>query len=111
MVWRAFENGATIGQRGSEDGVILRDEEHDAGARLTLERDCSHGVPFAMTCGIYVWFFHKCFLLLVVEGDIPAMLDGLSQLMDIIPCEDAPDRDVKLPVVNEAISDFVNRFP
>ena len=57
------------------------------------------------------WFVRIPFARSEAEGDIPAMLDGLSQLMDIIPCEDAPDRDVKLPVVNEAISDFVNRFP
>jgi hypothetical protein len=42
MSWQPFDNGATVGQRGSEDGVTLRDEEHDLGARITLERDAAH---------------------------------------------------------------------
>jgi hypothetical protein len=39
MAWRAFEDGRTIGRRGSEQGVILRDDERDDGARIALERD------------------------------------------------------------------------
>ena len=35
--WFQFEEGHSIGQTGSEDGVILRDEEHVDGARVTLE--------------------------------------------------------------------------
>ena len=37
--WHQFEDGATLGQKGSESGVILRDEEHPQEARITLERD------------------------------------------------------------------------
>jgi len=45
-----FEDGATLGQKGSESGVILRDEEHPQEARITLERD-TRTAPFAITCG------------------------------------------------------------
>jgi len=55
-MWRRFEAGSTVGLKGTEDGVILRDEDHDAGARITLDRECTHGVSFAVTCGIYGWF-------------------------------------------------------
>jgi hypothetical protein len=110
-VWRPFENGATVGQRGSEGGVILRDEELEAGARATLERDCSNGVPIAFTCGIYGWFFHTRFLASEEEAELPAMLDGLAAIIDIIPRQDDPDADGKMSAVNEAISRFVDRFP
>src|SRR5262249_53589230 len=61
MGWGPFDGGATVGQRGSEDGAIVRDDEHDLGARITLERGCAH-CPVAVTCGIYGWFFHTRFL-------------------------------------------------
>jgi hypothetical protein len=95
MGWQPFDNGATIGQRGSEGGVILRDEEHELGARITLERDCSHGVPFAVTCGIYRWFFHTRFLGSEVEAAFPAMLDGLAAILDSILLVDDPETKEK----------------
>lgn len=49
--WYPFEDSKTIGTRGSENGIILLDEEHDIGARITLEKDGYH--LFALTCGIY----------------------------------------------------------
>lgn len=30
-MWRPFDNGATVGQPGSEGGVTVRDEEHALG--------------------------------------------------------------------------------
>lgn len=36
---------------------LVRDEEHSAGARITLERDGSIA-PFAITCGIYGGFLY-----------------------------------------------------
>jgi hypothetical protein len=58
--WYPFENGGTIGQKGSEEGTILRDEEHPLGSRITLERDGSIA-PFAITCGIYGCMMHTRF--------------------------------------------------
>jgi hypothetical protein len=58
--WCPFEHGTTIGQRGSEEGFILRDEEHGRGARITLEQDTIIA-PFAITCGIYGSMFHTAF--------------------------------------------------
>ena len=57
--WYPFRGGATIGTRGSESGVILRDEEHPAGARITLERDGA--TPYGITCGIYGRLMHTAF--------------------------------------------------
>ena len=56
-MWRPYAHGTTVGQRGTEGGVIVRDEQHDGGARITLERDCRN-IPFAVTCAIQGWFVH-----------------------------------------------------
>ena len=56
-LWEPFEGGRTLGERGSEGGIILCDEEHVAGARITLEQPGVCG-PFAITCGIYGLFVH-----------------------------------------------------
>jgi len=59
--WYPFDDGATLGTIGSESGTILRDDEHAAGARITLERD-GRTAPFAITCGIYGGrFLHTVF--------------------------------------------------
>jgi hypothetical protein len=110
-MWQLFEDGATIGQKGSEDGIILRDEEHDAGARITLERGCAHGVPYAVTCGIYGWFFHTRLLGSEEEADYPAMREGLANILDIIPRVGDPEAKAKLVAVGEAVQVFVSQFP
>jgi len=109
-VWRAHDDGATIGQPGSEGGVTVRDEEHDSGARATLERECEHGL-WAVTCGVYGWFFHTRFLGSEAEAEFPAMLDELAAILDIVPRVDDPEREAKRDAVCEAISRFVTRFP
>jgi hypothetical protein len=111
MSWHSFDNGATVGQRGSEDGVILRDEDHELGARITLERDCAHGVPIAVTCGIYGWFFHTRMLGSEEEAEFPAMKAGLTTILDTIPRSDDPEADAKMSRVCDAIQAFVARFP
>lgn len=111
MGWHPVDGGATLGQRGSENGVILLDEEHELGARITLERDCNHGIPFAVTCGIYGWFFHTRFLGTEAEAEFPAMMDGLAAILDTVPRVDDPNADAKCAGVTEAIQEFVSRFP
>jgi hypothetical protein len=109
-VWKPFDSGVTVGQPGSEGGVIVRDEEHQDGARATLERECG-SAPWTVTCGIYGWFFHTRFLGSEAEAEFPAMLDRLSAILDIVPLEHDPDCDAKMRLVGEAISEFVARFP
>ncbi|MBI5155307.1 hypothetical protein HZA57_08725 [Candidatus Poribacteria bacterium] len=59
MTWRPFEGGRTIGTLGCEGGVILLDEEHNLGARITLERTSC--CPYSITCGIYGSLTHTAF--------------------------------------------------
>ena len=66
-MWTQFDSGSSIGITGSEDGVIVLDEEHLYGARVTLERDGSHA-PWSVTCGIYGAFLHTAFASSEAEG-------------------------------------------
>ena len=111
MSWQPFDDGATIGQRGSDDGVILRDDEHELGARITLERDCFHGIPFAITYGIYGWFFHTRFLGSEAEDEFDVMRDALGAIVDSIPSVEDPEKDAKISEVYRSIESFVTRFP
>jgi hypothetical protein len=87
--WYAYDGGNTIGRNGSEEGVILRDEEHPDGARITLERD-ARAIPFAITCGIYGWMVHThyCGTLAEAERDYAAMKAELAGILARIPAMD-----------------------
>jgi hypothetical protein len=81
-LWYPFEGGATLGCKGSEEGVIVRDEEHPQEARITLERDTPH-VPYAITCGIYGCMLHTRFFSLESEAcaQYDLMKNALSALL------------------------------
>lgn len=106
------DGGATIGQRGSEDGVIVRDDEHEAGARITLERDCTHA-PLTITLGIYGWMCHTRFFGVEpeAEAEFTRMQDGLAAILELVPPAEDPEAEAKGRRVADAISDFVERFP
>jgi hypothetical protein len=80
--WHPFDGGATLGQKGSESGVILCDEEHPLEARITLERD-TPTAPFAITCGIYGCMLHTRFFSLESEASsqYDQMKSALSELL------------------------------
>ncbi len=109
-MWRSFDNGVTVGQLGSEGGIIVRDEEHEAGARITLERNCSRGVPFSVTCGIYGWFFHTRLVGSEAEAEFLEMRDGLAVILAAIPDTDDPEADAQIAETSRAIRAFVSRF-
>jgi hypothetical protein len=112
MIWKPFNNGATIGTRGSEDGTIQLDDEHPLGARITLERD-GKTAPIAITCGIYGWMLHTRFFSSEQEAvkDYESMKASLADILGIIPLADDPQADDKCKAVYEAIREFVDRFP
>jgi hypothetical protein len=112
MKWMAFDDGASIGQRGSENGVILRDDEHPFGARITLEEDGSNA-PFAITCGIYGWMFHTRFLgtQQEAEAEYEQMKDAFHAILNLIPLEADPNAREKMVQVSDAISRFVEQYP
>lgn len=112
MSWASFGNGTSIGQRGSEDGIILRDEEHTDGARITLERD-GRVAPFAITCGIYGWMVHTRFFGTreEAEREFERMKGGLAAILNLIPLITDPDQGRKSSHVVTEIGKFVEQFP
>jgi hypothetical protein len=112
MSWHAFKNGSTIGQRGSEEGIILLDDEHEYGARITLER-AGAKAPFAITCGIYDWMVHTRFLSQDAEArqDFDAMKAALDRIVRTIPLVDDPDCKEKSKAVPAQLAEFVAQFP
>jgi hypothetical protein len=110
--WYPVDDGATIGEIGSEGGVILRDDEYAGNARITLERDGATA-PFAITCGIYGWMVHTRFFSTLdeAEREYAAMQEGLAAIVGIIPLEADPDADARMNDVIRAITRFVDRFP
>ena len=57
--WMSYENGLTIGEKGSENGTIICDEEYLECCRITLEK--TNRIPYSITCGIYGFMCHTTF--------------------------------------------------
>ncbi|MFC7773901.1 hypothetical protein [Flavobacterium sp. GCM10027622] len=58
--WIKYNNGNSIGKKGSEGGKIFNDQENIKGARITIEANAGT-IPFAITLGIYGLMFHTEF--------------------------------------------------
>jgi len=109
--WLPFDEGASIGQVGSE-GVILRDEEHTGGARITLERD-GFAAPFSITCGVYGWLMHTRFFAhgWEAEREYATMKPALAAIVDLFPRPGDRAPEARLNAFTAAINGFVDRFP
>ena len=105
--WYSFESGKTVGKRGSEGGTILRDEEHGDGARITLERETLHNIPFGINCGIYGWMVHTRFF-----ADEASALEAYEQMKSSIGAILAMlTHEEDSDTVSEAIDEFVEKYP
>ena len=103
--WFSYDDGRSVGKVSAEGGVILRDDEHELGARITLKRGSGY---VSISCHIYGRADHTRFFGVVsdAEREYPAMRTALGNVMNII--DSAGSNDIK---VWEAISEFVGRFP
>ena len=108
--WSPFDNGATIGQTGSEQGVIELDEEYASEARITLEHD-TRSAPFAITCGIYGSMMHTRFLGSRDEAiaQFASMKDDLSNLLDA--ADKSEESDFGRQLLLDGIDRFVEKYP
>lgn len=113
--WISYENGATLGLKGSEGGAIIRDHEHEGGARITLEQDTLRGVPFAITCGVYGWLVHTRFF-----ADEPTALQeyermqgALEAILKLLPDERMSDDESAraADTAADAVTAFVEQYP
>ena len=109
--WQPFHGGSSIGQEGTEMGVIVRDDWYAGTARLTLE-DEPRIVPFAITCTVYGWMSHTRFFGTMEEADraFDEMKPALENIVSLIPDDEDAD-DAKIEKLRAALQDFVARFP
>jgi len=108
--WLPYENGKTLGLKGAEGGTIIADEQHDGGARITLEQRCLRA-PYAITCVIYGWAYHTRFLAdeATARQSYADMKAALEQIVALLPHsegEETPDAER----VEQAVTDFQVRF-
>jgi hypothetical protein len=112
MTWRPMDNGTTLGGPGSENGAILLDDQHELGARITLERD-TDTAPFAITCGVYGWMVHTRYFgdAQTAAAEFQQMKEGLGAILRMIPLENDPEAENRMDAVSAAIGEFIARFP
>ena len=86
----------------TEGGTVVRTEECPYWSLITLERDCAHGIPFAITCGIYGAMMHTVFRRAEAEAvaTYEAMKVDLERLVH-----------VDKAVLYEELDRFVDRSP
>jgi len=65
-IWAAFDDGRSIGKVSSEGFVILRDDEHEQGARITLKRGANH---ISISCNIYGKMDHTRFFKTIPDAE------------------------------------------
>lgn len=108
-VWYAYDEGASLGGLGSENGTIRADEEYPLGARITLEEGGYQ--PWGITCGIYGSMVHTTFA--STESKARAKYDlmkaEISQFLEYIE-SDAVSEDEAIRVMGEWCEKFVDKF-
>lgn len=107
--WTAFDCGKSIGTEGSERGTIIVDEEHELGARITIER--GRGAAHAITCGVYGTMVHTRFFSdeAAARAACDDMKIGLEAILQVLPLASDADPDFGPSV--EAVHKFLERFP
>lgn len=110
-MWCPVDDGTAKEKRGSENGVIVRDEEHPHGARITLEQS-GDTAPFSITCGIYGWMVHTRFFANEFEASsaFDEMKSALAAILAIIPAAEDSEVEQKAQQVSDALFDFVERY-
>ena len=98
-------------ERGTEGGVIVLDDVHDLGARITLET--FDGGGGAITCGIYEWMMHTRFFDAEASAReaFAAMKIDMAAILQRIPLKTDPDLDDKMRASCDEMSAFVDKYP
>ena len=113
MSWTPADASQAIEPKDLNGGILVADYEHDVGARITVE-DLGDAAHFAITCGIYGWFFHTRFLS-TSRADADAVCSemqiALDRIINAIPLKDDPEHEAKCEAVAVLISEFVGNFP
>lgn len=109
--WHDYDEGFSIGTSGTDGGVIVRDEEHKFGARMTIEEEAS-SAPFTLTCTIYGWMSHARFFPGESEAEeaFDEMKPDLEKILALIP-EDGEADDETTAEISAEIEEFVEMYP
>jgi hypothetical protein len=108
MFWYPFDKGATLGQKGSESGVILRDEEHPLEARITLECD-TKSAPFAITCGIYGCMLHTRFF--SIESEACSQYEEMKAALSALLLTENEGGPEGCRSFLDGVAEFVEKYP
>lgn len=109
--WTDYDEGYTVGTSGEDDGAIVRDEEYQSGARLTLEEDGS-SAPFTLTCGVYGWLSHLRYF----EDEKGAreafeeMKIELEEILEMMPSSERATEEEREDFAEE-LAMFLEKFP
>ena len=103
--WFSYGNGDRVSSVSADGGVVLRDEVHEAGVRLTMKR-CKSCV--SVSCSIYGWMHHIRFFDTVTDAqrEFLLMKPPLANMVENILS--AGKCDLK---TWDAIAEFVRLFP
>ena len=86
-MWKKLE--FANGEKGSENGIIIRDEEYKSSCRITLEK-CSK--YYAITCGVYGAMVHTTFC---DEKDSNIMFETMKkELAEFVEKETTEDEEI-----------------
>ena len=111
MEWKAVDDGATIGRTGFANGTILRDEQLEGTARITLEELQEEG-SFTITASLSGWFDHAHTV--TARGrarqEFEEMKSELTPLVDSIPFLSDPESEHKIVEVTSLVRRFMERF-
>ena len=109
--WQPYEDGQTIGKKGPEGGVIVLDDEHVYGARITLEQGCLRA-PYGITCGVYGWLVHTRFVAddESAQHAVEEMRKALTEIVALLPAEEADDDATDYDEISAATAAFGERF-
>ncbi len=108
--WYDYDESYSVGTSGSDGGIIVRDEKHSFGARMTLEEDGSFA-PFSITCAIYGGMSHTRFFSAEPEAneEFDQMKIELEKILSLVPADENADEDT-LDEISDEISEFVEKF-
>jgi hypothetical protein len=103
--WQPYNQGRSIGVKGSEGSQIVRDEEHPLGARMTIKQGQDY---VSVSCNISGKIDHTRFFreMKAAEQEYFNMQQEMTKVIGAISFSKAADIKVW-----EAISEFVTRFP
>jgi hypothetical protein len=92
----------TVDPVSGDGGLVVSDETHSLGARITLERD-TNAAPWVITCGIYGLLVHTVFR--SDEATARETFDQMKAELERILA--LPDQGEMIP----AVKSFVSSFP